>query len=110
MRPDNFLTRCAIYSAPMYYQKQKTFEAMNSRQEWKDLRSCTTPGRMRHAKKRITALGHHITRENKFELEFRYKCETVRFNPFTGWASGKTIQDGRGLQNLLNQIAPNSAR
>ena len=105
----NFLTRCAIQGAPLYYQKQKLIE-MTKKQEWKDLRREETPGRMRHAKKRITSLGYKITQETQYELEFRYNCETVKFNPFTGWASGKSIRDGRGLQNLIDQITPRAAR
>lgn len=37
-------------------------------------------------------------------IEFEFKNSLVRFFPFTGWATGKAIKDGRGLQNLLKQI------
>ena len=38
------------------------------------------------------------------ELQFEYKGSVVKFYPYTGWASGKTIKDGRGLDHLLNQL------
>lgn len=33
-----------------------------------------------------------------------FKGNAVFFYPYSGWATGKNIQDGRGLQNLINQI------
>jgi len=37
-------------------------------------------------------------------IEFMYKGEIVRFYPYSGWATGKTITDGRGIDNLLKQL------
>lgn len=37
-------------------------------------------------------------------VEFMYKGEIIRFYPYSGWASGKSIKDGRGIENLLKQL------
>lgn len=62
------------------------------------------PKRLQYAKKCITDLGYDITFEVDTVLHFIYKGETVIFYPFSGWHTGKTIKDGRGLQNLLKQL------
>ena len=62
------------------------------------------PKRLAYAKEQITALGFEILYEDEKEIRFRFKGEVVKFFPYTGWATGKTIKDGRGLNNLLKQI------
>lgn len=37
-------------------------------------------------------------------IEFEYKGHIVKYFPYSGWATGKTIKDGRGLMNLINQL------
>ena len=37
-------------------------------------------------------------------IEFEYKGQPVKYFPYSGWATGKTIKDGRGLKNLIKQI------
>ena len=63
------------------------------------------PERVAYAKKKFAALGLTATEHNGNELRFQYKGAEVRFYPYSGWATGATIQDGRGLRNLLNQIS-----
>ena len=29
---------------------------------------------------------------------------SINFFPFSGWFSGKKIKDGRGIENLINQL------
>lgn len=41
---------------------------------------------------------------DEVKIVFDYKESPVTFYPYSGWASGKTIKDGRGLENLLNQL------
>ena len=62
------------------------------------------PKRMEFAKQEIEKLGYEILYENERYLIFEYDNNLVRFFPYSGWHSGGSIQDGRGLQNLLNQI------
>lgn len=37
-------------------------------------------------------------------IEFDFKNHQVKFFPYSGWFTGKSVKDGRGIQNLLNQI------
>ncbi len=37
-------------------------------------------------------------------IEFTYKDNVIKYYPYSGWATGKGIKDGRGLQKLLNQL------
>jgi hypothetical protein len=69
--------------------------------------------RVEHALKKITQAGYNpkpvyfTTRDGVQHLraiEFLYKGNVISFYPYSGWAAGKGIKDGRGLQNLLKQI------
>ncbi len=37
-------------------------------------------------------------------IEFEYKGHSIKYFPYSEWATGKTIKDGRGLMNLINQL------
>lgn len=58
---------------------------------------------MEYAIKEIEALGFKITYQKR-KINFWYKGSAVHFYPYSGWATGKTIKDGRGIENLLNQL------
>lgn len=62
------------------------------------------PSRLQTAKDEITALGLPITFEDGTRLEFTFKGETIKYFPYSGWASGKGIKDGRGLRPLIKQL------
>ncbi len=62
------------------------------------------PIRHAKAKEEITKLGYTITFEDPSVLIFYFKNNKVKYFPYSGWATGKKIKDGRGLKNLLNQI------
>ncbi len=63
------------------------------------------PKRMEFATKQLHAAGiKSVVSITDKCLEFDFKGEKVKFFPYSGWSSGKSIQDGRGLQKLLNQI------
>ena len=62
------------------------------------------PRRVNFAIEKITAFGYEISKHNLSQIQFTFKNETVTFFPYSGWASGKSIVDGRGLENLLKQI------
>ena len=63
------------------------------------------PERMKYAIEQIEALGYKVEDYGK-SLWFTFKGKTVMFYPYSGWATGKTIQDGRGIAKLLKQIKP----
>lgn len=62
------------------------------------------PKRMQVAREKIEALGYDIFFSDQTVLAFTHNNEVVKYFPYSGWASGKSIKDGRGLQNLLNQL------
>ena len=64
------------------------------------------PERMEYAKKKLEELGYEVSFVGKATITFKFKKETVHFFPYSGWHAGKTIKDGRGLQNLLKQLKP----
>lgn len=62
------------------------------------------PIRMRTAINEILRLGLQITNCTDKMIEFEYKGHSIKYFPYSGWATGKTIKDGRGLDNLLKQL------
>lgn len=64
------------------------------------------PKRIQFAIDQITNLGFEITYKDKTKIQFVYKKETVTLFPYSGWHTGKSIQDGRGIQNLIIQLDP----
>ena len=62
------------------------------------------PRRMGKAKYKIRDLGFTIIFSDETQLQFMYKGEKVNFFPYSGWHTGKSIIDGRGLYRLLNQL------
>ena len=62
------------------------------------------PQRMDYAQSQIEKAGYEVDRVSDNQLRFEFKGGTINFYPYSGWASGATIQDGRGIQKLLKQI------
>lgn len=71
----------------------------------REIRNAKEKVRLVYATNRITELGYTCRwiEQSKY-LQFEFKGSTVMFFPYTGWFSGKTVKDGRGLNNLLKQI------
>lgn len=62
------------------------------------------PKRREMAIQEIEKLGIKITCADTDHLEFIWKERLVKYFVYSGWATGKTIKDGRGLENLLKQL------
>lgn len=62
------------------------------------------PIRMQIAINEIQILGLTILNCTDKMIEFEYKGQPVRYFPYSEWATGKTIKDGRGLNNLIKQL------
>ncbi len=60
--------------------------------------------RIKYARKKIEECGYKIKKQNKAKIQFKFKGCTIYFFPYSGWASGKTIKDCRGLNKLIEQI------
>ena len=52
----------------------------------------------------IEKAGCTITFQNEKEIIFQHKDERINFFPYTGWATGKSIKDGRGIHQLIKQL------
>lgn len=72
----------------------------------KDRQARIEPERVQYAKQKIKDLGIDITFESSTRIEFQFNGSLVKFFPYSGWHTGKTIKDGRGLSALIRQIAP----
>jgi len=63
------------------------------------------PERTEEAINALKELGFDVAVVNKTEINFNYKGSLIKYFPYSQWASGKTIVDGRGLNNLLKQLS-----
>jgi hypothetical protein len=62
------------------------------------------PERMDYAKAELEKKGYLVSKIGDTELQFMHNGELVRLYPYSGWHSGKSIKDGRGLKKLLKQL------
>lgn len=62
------------------------------------------PQRMKHAWNTFLSMGFSCFAPTDKSIEITFKGEKVTYYPYSGWATGKSIKDGRGLQNLLKQL------
>jgi len=62
------------------------------------------PKRIELALKKLSALGYTANEVDDTKIKFLHKGQAVVFFPYSGWHSGKSIKDGRGLENLLKQL------
>ena len=62
------------------------------------------PERLEHAVKALAKKGITAIVQNDTTITFMHKSKIVYFYPYSGWATGSTINDGRGLENLLKQL------
>ena len=62
------------------------------------------PTRMATAKEAIEKLGFEVREAGDTQLVFSHKGNTIRYFPYSGWATGWSIKDGRGLKSLLKQL------
>jgi hypothetical protein len=72
--------------------------------DFKEYKDGIQSDRMKYAKEQITALGYEIIFEDRTKLQFEFNGKKVNLFPYTGWHTGPTIKDGRGIENLLKQI------
>jgi hypothetical protein len=71
----------------------------------KDREQELQPKRMKYAISEIQKLGLEITDKTETSIVFAFKGSFVTFYPYSGWATGETIKDGRGIENLLKQLS-----
>lgn len=69
-----------------------------------DLQKQLEPKRIEYAKQQLAKLGFEITFECSSRIDFIFKGEKVSLFPYSGWHTGKSITDGRGIEKLLKQL------
>jgi hypothetical protein len=62
------------------------------------------PKRMLFCKEELQKRGHVVNVVSNNCIEFEYKGAVVKLFPYSGWFTGKTVTDGRGITNLLKQL------
>ena len=60
--------------------------------------------RMTKAMNELQSMNYDVEIIGTSKLMFKHREEWITFFPYSGWASGKNIKDGRGLQSLLKQL------
>lgn len=65
------------------------------------------PQRMASCKKTLEDMGFEVKSDGHSRLDFSFKGSTIMLYPYSGWHSGKTINDGRGFNNLVKQLKEN---
>ncbi len=64
------------------------------------------PKRIEYAVAAISGLGYEIHYRDATRISFMFNGKQVTLYPYSGWHTGKSIKDGRGLHKLLAQITP----
>jgi hypothetical protein len=62
------------------------------------------PERIKYAIDKLTELGLEPVQQDPTMITFFYKGHKVAFFPYSGWHTGKSIIDGRGIHELLKQL------
>lgn len=75
-----------------------------------DRQNSLEPIRIEYSKVKIEKLGFKIINQTDKFLQFIFKGSIVTYYPYSGWHTGKTIKDGRGIKFLLNQIKEKPAK
>lgn len=66
------------------------------------------PKRMQYAMNVLTKMGFKPEVIGDTKIQFEFKGSPVSLYPYSGWHTGKTITDGRGIELLLKQLKPNT--
>lgn len=62
------------------------------------------PKRINETIEVIKSLDIEVYNVTKTSFQFQYNGSPITFFPYSGWHTGKTINDGRGFYKLLKQI------
>ncbi len=66
------------------------------------------PKRIQYAIDELKKLEIEVFNITSTSIQFTHKKETITFYPYSGWHTGKSIVDGRGVEKLLKQIKKKS--
>lgn len=62
------------------------------------------PKRMQFALDSLRKLNIEAVQINESKIEIKHDGNIISFWPYSGWHSGKSIKDGRGIEKLLKQF------
>ena len=62
------------------------------------------PIRMETCRGKLESMGFIVESNGTDKLTFKYNGNTIQLFPYSGWFSGKGLQQGRGFNNLLKQM------
>tara|TARA_R110002126_G_scaffold197836_3_gene345552 strand:- start:691 stop:930 length:240 start_codon:yes stop_codon:yes gene_type:complete len=62
------------------------------------------PQRMIYAIDKVEALGYEIVSRDTTTIQFIFKEQLITFYPYSGAATGESINDCRGLAKLIIQL------
>jgi len=62
------------------------------------------PKRMEYAVSELKKLGYNLRIDGTQSIKFSHKGSIITLWVYSGWHSGKTIKDGRGIHKLLKQL------
>lgn len=62
------------------------------------------PKRMDYAMTQLRRRGYKPVQHGHDLITFMYKGQEIKLFPYSGWHTGKTINDGRGIGRLLSQL------
>lgn len=62
------------------------------------------PKRMDFAIEELAKINIQCFHRDSKKIKFLFKGKEVTFYPYSGWHTGKSINDGRGLKTLLDQL------
>jgi len=62
------------------------------------------PKRIEYAVSRLAQIGIEIDYEDDKKIKFTHKGHEVTLYPYSGWFTGKSVMDGRGVENLIKQL------
>lgn len=63
-----------------------------------------SPKRMQYAIESLRKLGYQVTKNGTVEIQISHQGSTIRIFPYAGWFTGKTVEDGRGIHKLIQQL------
>jgi len=62
------------------------------------------PLRIKYAKEQLLKRNLKIISEDNVKIIFEFKGKPITIYPYSGWHTGRTVVDGRGIDKLLKQI------
>lgn len=62
------------------------------------------PKRLEYAIAKIQEIGGEHIEEGEKAIKFIFKGNVITLYPYSGWFTGKSIRDGRGIEYMIQQL------